>query len=116
MTAYQVSAARAVVDRRSSHNTCALLATSVDIGNEKVFSYDESYPFEHFYHGILEPKTKIKLEVFIYEHISIKHIYVPNARHYNSLLNINLIRWEALELVCCKKRQKIVPDQLLICD
>ena len=23
--------------------------------------------------------------------------------------------WAALELVCCKKRQKIVPDQLLVC-
>ena len=64
MTADQVSAARAV-GGRSSHNTCPLLATSVDISNEKVLSYDESYPFEHFYHGILEQKQKIKLEVFI---------------------------------------------------
>ena len=57
MTADQVSAARAV-GRRSSHTTCSLLATSVDISNEKVLSYDESYPFERFYHGILEQKQK----------------------------------------------------------
>ena len=57
MTADQVSAARAV-GGRSSHNTCSLLATSVDISNEKVLSYDEPYPFERFYHGILEQKQK----------------------------------------------------------
>ena len=56
MTADQVSAARAV-GRRSSHHTCPLLATSVDISDEKVLSYDESYPFEHFYHGILKRKS-----------------------------------------------------------
>lgn len=61
MTADQVSATRAV-GGRSSHNTCPLLATSVDISNEKVLSYDESYPFEHFYHGIIGniPLTNIE--------------------------------------------------------
>ena len=79
MTAYQVSAARAVGDR-SSHNTCPLLATSVDKSNEKVFSYDESYPFEHFYHGILEQRKKNQIRGFHLRTFQLKHyIYAVRA-------------------------------------
>ena len=42
------------------------------------------------------------------------HLVLDDIQDLNFMLDIKTKAAEGQELVCCKKRQKIVPDQLLV--